>query len=76
MRPWSKLAPHVAIGRRRRLVRHAGRRPHRYLVATGKADLNLLRYLIARKLGLYAGLDVARGPEDTVVYLQIGSAWN
>lgn len=33
------------------------------------------RYLIARKLGLYAGLDVARGPEDTVVYLQVGSAW-
>jgi hypothetical protein len=33
------------------------------------------RYLIARKLGLYAGLDLARGPEDTVVYIQIGSAW-
>jgi hypothetical protein len=34
------------------------------------------RYLIARKLGLYAGMDVARGPEETVIYLQAGSAWN
>ena len=35
-----------------------------------------MRYLIARKLGLYAGIDIARGPEDTVVYVQVGSAWN
>ena len=35
-----------------------------------------MRYLIARKMGLYAGIDVARGPEDTVVYVQVGSAWN
>ena len=33
------------------------------------------RYLVASKLGLYAGLDVARGPEDTAVYIQFGSAW-
>lgn len=33
------------------------------------------RYLIARKLGLLAGLDVARGPEDTAFYIQVGSAW-
>ena len=33
------------------------------------------RYLIARKMGLYAGIDVARGPEQTVVYIQVGSAW-
>ena len=33
------------------------------------------RYLLARKLGLYAGLDVARGPEETAVYIQVGSAW-
>jgi hypothetical protein len=24
---------------------------------------------------MYAGLDVARGPEDTAVYLQAGGAW-
>lgn len=34
------------------------------------------RYLTARKLGLYTGLDLARGPEDTVLYIQIGSAWH
>jgi hypothetical protein len=33
------------------------------------------RYLIARKLGLYAGIDVARGPEEVAVYIQVGSAW-
>lgn len=33
------------------------------------------RYLVARKLGLYAGLDLARGPEETAIYIQVGSAW-
>ena len=33
------------------------------------------RYQIARRLGIYAGLDVARGPEDTAIYIQVGSAW-
>jgi hypothetical protein len=33
------------------------------------------RYLIARKFGAHAGIDVARGPDDTVIYLQFGSAW-
>ena len=33
------------------------------------------RYLIARKLGLYTGIDVARGPETTAFYIQVGSAW-
>jgi hypothetical protein len=33
------------------------------------------RYLVARKLGLYAGLDVARGPEDPAIYVQVGGAW-
>ena len=33
------------------------------------------RYLIARRLGLYVGVDVARGPEDTAFYLQAGAAW-
>ena len=34
-----------------------------------------LRYLISRKLGMQVGIDVARGPEDTAFYLQVGSAW-
>jgi hypothetical protein len=33
------------------------------------------RYLIARKLGLGVGLDIATGPEETVPYLIVGSAW-
>lgn len=33
------------------------------------------RYRIARKLGLQLGVDVARGPEDTSIYLTMGNAW-
>ena len=33
------------------------------------------RYRIARQLGLQTGIDVARGPEDTSVYITVGSAW-
>ncbi len=35
-----------------------------------------IRYLLARRYGLRVGLDVARGPEDTVFYLAVGSSWN
>ncbi len=34
-----------------------------------------IRYLIARRLGMRVGVDVAVGPEDTVVYLTVGSHW-
>ena len=33
------------------------------------------RYLLARRLGLAGGIDIARGPEETVVYLTFGNAW-
>ena len=33
------------------------------------------RYLAARRMGMRVGLDIARGPEDTVIYLQVGSGW-
>ena len=33
------------------------------------------RYLVARKLGMYAGIDVARGPEESAFYITAGSAW-
>ena len=33
------------------------------------------RYRLARKMGMQAGVDVARGPEDTAFYLTIGNAW-
>jgi hypothetical protein len=34
-----------------------------------------VRYLIARRLGIYMGADVARGPEKTAFYIQVGNAW-
>jgi hypothetical protein len=34
-----------------------------------------VRYLIARQLGLYTGVDYAWGPEDETFYIQVGSAW-
>lgn len=34
-----------------------------------------LRYEIARKFGLHAGLDVARGPEETAIYVVVGNSW-
>jgi len=34
------------------------------------------RYLIARKFNMHVGIDVARGPEDTAYYLQMGHAWS
>ena len=45
-----------------------------HLVGGGGAGF---RYLIARKLGLYAGIDLARGSgsDDTNIYFQVGSAW-
>ena len=33
------------------------------------------RYLIARRYGFEMGLDIAVGPEDTVFYIQAGTAW-
>ena len=33
------------------------------------------RYLIARRYGMSMGIDIARGPEDTVFYIQAGSSW-
>ena len=33
------------------------------------------RYLMARRLGLKMGIDVARGPEDWAIYIVFGSAW-
>ncbi|HEY1251465.1 MAG TPA: hypothetical protein VGH97_09765 [Thermoanaerobaculia bacterium] len=35
------------------------------------------RYLIARKMGLQAGLDLGFGPSgDKAVYINLGSAWH
>ena len=33
------------------------------------------RYHIAKRYGFYMGVDVAKGPEENVFYIQAGSAW-
>ena len=33
------------------------------------------RYLLAKKLGMRVGLDVAKGPEGTYAYIVMGSPW-
>ena len=33
------------------------------------------RYLVARRYGFNVGIDIAKGPEDSVFYIQAGSAW-
>jgi hypothetical protein len=33
------------------------------------------RYELARKYGIHAGVDVGFGPEETAIYIQVGSAW-
>ena len=33
------------------------------------------RYELARRYGVHVGVDVAFGPDNTAVYLQVGSAW-
>jgi hypothetical protein len=35
-----------------------------------------LRYLLASKMGLRAGIDIARGPEETVFYITVGQDWS
>jgi hypothetical protein len=41
-------------------------------VVTGGAGF---RYEIARKYGVHMGMDVAFGPDNTAIYVQVGSAW-
>ena len=33
------------------------------------------RYELARRYGIHAGLDVGFGPDETAIYVQVGSAW-
>jgi len=50
-------------------------------VGTGRAGESAsawgvgFRRLVARRLGIYMGVDIARGPEETAIYIQAGSAW-
>ncbi len=65
---WSILG-FVGSGRAADTLDQLGSAPGRNTFGAG------FRYLIARKFGLHSGVDVARGPEDTYIYIQIDSAW-
>lgn len=49
-----------------------GRFDRKQTVTTGGFGF---RYELARKYGIHAGLDVAFGPDDPAIYIQLGSAW-
>ena len=51
--------------------------PVRGDVPPGKIEIREsgFRYLVAKRYGFEMGLDVAWGPEDTVFYIQGGTAW-
>ena len=66
---WSVLA-FAGGGRAAEDFAELGSAPTRTSVGAG------FRYQLARIFGLRVGLDVARGPEDTYVYLIMGNAWN
>jgi len=59
----------VGVGRAAEGFGGLGSSPNRVAGGVG------FRYLLARLLGLRAGIDLARGPEDWAFYLTIGSAW-
>jgi hypothetical protein len=62
-------------GRLRRLRRGVERLPALQRHHDGPDRRVGLRYEIARKYGIHLGLDVAFGPDNTAVYVQVGSAW-
>lgn len=54
---------------------NAGEGLHRRSVTVGAGGIGF-RYELARKFGLHYGVDYARGPEDSAIYFQFGSAWS
>lgn len=52
-----------------------GRDDRLHSSATVVAGGGGFRYLVARQLGLLAGVDIGVGPDQAAIYLQVGSAW-
>ncbi|WP_455207003.1 hypothetical protein [Kaarinaea lacus] len=65
---WSVLG-FTGVGRAANSLDSFGSSPNRSTIGTG------FRYLTARKLGLHAGIDIAKGPEEWAFYITLGSAW-
>ena len=71
---WS-LVGFTGAGRAGSSVKRLFERDERTVVDTAWNVGAGFRYLIARKLGLRMGIDVARGPEDWALYITTGNAW-
>ncbi|MCG6968162.1 MAG: glyceraldehyde-3-phosphate dehydrogenase [Gammaproteobacteria bacterium] len=65
---WSMLG-FTGVGRTANSLSSFGSSTNRSTIGTG------FRYLTARQLGMHAGMDIAKGPEEWVFYITIGSAW-
>ena len=61
------LVPFVGVGATTDALNTVGDTKRRWAGGMG------FRYLIARKMRLWAGADVARGPEDWALYFQVGT---
>ena len=65
---WALLA-FAGVGRTANSVSELEDSPSRVAKGVG------FRYLIAKRYGFEMGMDVARGPEEDVIYIQGGTAW-
>jgi len=65
---WSILG-FTGVGRTANTLTDFGNSDNRGTIGTG------FRYLTARLLGMHAGMDIAKGPEEWVFYITVGSAW-
>ena len=69
------------LGARYSVVGFAGAGEARLATGPGERSENVtaggagFRYLVARRYGMQMGIDVAGGPDDTVLYVVFGNAW-
>jgi len=61
------LVPFVGVGTTADEVNEFGESDARWAGGMG------FRYLVARKMRIFSGIDIARGPEDWAIYFQVGS---
>jgi hypothetical protein len=61
------LVPFVGVGQTADSISSFGSNGNRWAGGMG------FRYLVARKMRLFSGVDIARGPEGWAIYFQVGS---
>jgi len=61
------LVPFVGVGQTADALNDFGSEDNRWAGGLG------VRYLVARKMRLFSGVDIARGPEDWAIYFQVGT---